>query len=69
MVFTPILTARKRCSPFASNAEAAAGIINDLQGRSGKIKVAECDDGIVLDAEALTISPSEGGKITGKEED
>ena len=68
MAYTPILIIKKRCSPFASNAGAAARIIKDLQGRSGKIKVAECD-GIVLDAEALTISPSEGEKITGKEED
>jgi len=62
MVYIPILIIKKRCSPFASKAEAAAGIIKDLQGRSGKIKVAECDDGIVLDAEALTVSPSEGEK-------
>jgi hypothetical protein len=53
------LIIKKRCSPFASNAGAAARIIKDLQGRSGKIKVAECDDGIVLDAEALTVAPPE----------
>ena len=62
MVYIPILIIRKRCAPFASEAKAAAEIIKDLQGRCGKVKVAECDDGIVLDAEALTVSPSEGEK-------
>jgi|GEM_PF-2910324 hypothetical protein len=31
--------------------------MKDLQGRSGPIKVAECDSGIVLDAEALAVGP------------
>ena len=31
--------------------------MKDLIGRSGAIKVAECDDGIVLDAEALIVCP------------
>jgi hypothetical protein len=31
--------------------------MKDLQGRSGAIKVAECDSDIVLDAEALTVCP------------
>ena len=34
-------------------------IIEDIKGRSGPIKVAECDDGIVLDAEALTVCPKD----------
>ena len=34
--------------------------MEDLKGRSGAIKIAECDDGIVLDAEALTVCPAEG---------
>ena len=57
MVFTPILTVRKRCSPFAANSKGALGIMKDLQGRAGSIKVAECDSGVVLDAEALSIGP------------
>lgn len=58
MVFTPILTARKRCSPFAANTKKdAIGIMKDLQGRAASIKVAECDNGVILDAEALSIGP------------
>lgn len=57
MAFTPILTPGKRCSPFAANTKGAPGIMKDLQGRSGRIKVAECDNGVVLDAEALSVGP------------
>ena len=59
MGYTRISTARKRCSPFASKTEEAARIIEDLQGRCGEIKVAECDSGIILDAEALSFGPCE----------
>ena len=59
MVYIPISIIRKWCGTFASETEVAAGIIQDLQGRCGKIKVAECDDGIVLDGEALAVSPGE----------
>ena len=45
-------------TPFAAeDSGAAASIMKDLQGRSGAIKVAECDSDIVLDAEALTVCP------------
>lgn len=40
------------------SAEAAA-IIEALKGRAGAIKVAECDDAIVLDAEAFMVSSAE----------
>ena len=52
------MTVRKRCSPFAANTKKdAIGIMKDLQGRAASIKVAECDNGVVLDAEALSIGP------------
>lgn len=59
MVYIPILITEKRCGPFASDVDTAAEIIKDLQGRCGKIKVAECDGCIVLDAEALAVTPLE----------
>ena len=58
MVYIPILIIGKRCSPFAANTKKdAIGIMKDLQGRAASIKVAECDNGVILDAEALSIGP------------
>ncbi len=42
----------------AKESGAAASIMKDLQGRSGAVKLAECDDDTVLDAEALTVCPA-----------
>lgn len=50
---------RKRCHPFAADMNIARKIIDDLQGRSGPVKVAETDKEIVLDAEALIDRPVE----------
>ena len=57
MVSTPT-SATEGITPFVAdkNSEGAA-ILKDLRGRSGPVKIAECDEGIVLDAEALTVCP------------
>ncbi len=53
MVCIPILM-KCKCGPFVANhVPEAAAIIEDLKSRCGAIKIAECDDGVVLDAEAL----------------
>ena len=45
-------------APFAAEESIkGAAIIKDLEGRSGAVKVAEVDDGIVLDAVALAVGP------------
>lgn len=41
---------------YKVNSEAAA-IIRDIRGRAGAIKISEVDDSIVLDAEALIVTP------------
>ncbi len=41
---------------YKVNSEAAA-IIRDIMGRAGAIKISEVDDSIVLDAEALIVTP------------
>lgn len=57
MVSTHILK-RQGGAPFAAEESIkGAAIIKDLEGRSGAVKVAEVDDGIVLDAVALAVGP------------
>ena len=52
----PSASAMSGATYDCSNSEGAA-IIEDIKDRAGAIKISEVDDCIVLDAEALIISP------------
>lgn len=54
--YTNIVSSQTDPFLYKVNSEAAA-IIRDIKDRAGAIKISEVDDSIVLDAEALIVTP------------